>query len=90
MEKNSIEKNLSEIEIYLVITMAEDFAIIDTHVTLSRGSAILKAYDMYYDHKDTEDYCTVFVDTWKNGIMIKSEHIDDNEKLIVGYENYNV
>ena len=89
MENESIEKNLNEIEIYSVIAF-ENFDIVDNYVDLNRGSAILKAYDMYYDGKDIMGHYDVFIDTWKNGILIKSEYIDNNEKLVVGYENYNV
>ena len=89
MENESIEKNLNEIEIYSVIAF-ENFDIVDNYVDLNRGSAILKAYDMYYDGKDVMSHRDVFIDTWKNGILIKSEYIDNNEKLVVGYENQDV
>ena len=90
MENKSIEKNLNEIEIYLV-TAFENFDMIDNYVTLNRSSAILKAYDMYYDGKDVTSHYDVFIDTWKDGIIVKTEYIDsNNEKLVVGYENYNV
>ena len=90
MENKSIEKILNEMEIYSVVAIADNTDTIDNHVTLNRNLALLKAYDMYYKRKDAEYYYTIYVDTWKNDVMIKSEYIDDNEKLVVRYENYNV
>lgn len=91
MENKSIEKNLNEIEIYSVIAF-ENFNIVDNYVTLDRGLAIFKAYDMYYDGKDVMSHYDVFIDTWKGGVRIRTEYIDssNDEKLVVGYENYNV
>lgn len=90
MENNSIEKNLSEIEIYSVIVVTKDFNIVDNHVTLNRDLAVFKAYDMYYDGKDAMSHYDIFIDTWKDGVLIKVEYIDSKEKLVVGYENYNI
>lgn len=89
MENNSIEKNLSEIEIYSVIAF-ENFNIVDNYVTLDRGLAIYKVFDMYYGGKDAMSHYDVFIDTWRDGVRIKTEYIDSEEKLVVGYENYNV
>ena len=89
MENKSMEKNFSEIEIYSV-TAFENFDIVDNYVDLNRGSAILKAYDMYYDGKDIMGHYDVFIDTWRDGVIVKSEYIDREGKLVVGYENYNV
>lgn len=90
MENKSIEKNLNEVEVYLVVAMTNDYDIIDNYVILDRGLAVSRAYDMYYEHKDNFDYCAVFVDTWKNGVMIKCECIDGNENLVVEYEKHNI
>ena len=90
MENKSMEKNLNEIEIYSVTVLVEDFGIPDNHVTLNRYSAIIKAYDIYYKYRDTEDYYNVFIDTWKNDVLVKSEYIDSEKNLSVLYENRNV
>ena len=89
MTNKSIEKNLSEIEVYSVIAF-ENFDIVDNYVDLNRGSAVLKAYDMHYDGKDVMGHYDVFIDTWRDGVIVKSEYIDREGKLVVGYENYNV
>lgn len=88
MENKSIEKNLNEIEIYSV-TAFEGFNMMGNYVTLDRCSAIMKASGMYYEGKDITSNYDVFIDTWKDGIIVKSEYIDNNEKLVVVYENYN-
>lgn len=90
MRKNSIEKNLNEIEIYSVIALIEDSSVPDSHVTLNRYSAIIKAYDIYYKHRDTKNHCNVFIDTWKNDVLVKSEYIDEERNLALFYENHNV
>lgn len=91
MESKSIGKNLNEIEIYSVIVLIEGSSVLDSHVTLNRYSAMIKAYDMYYKHRDTKNHCNVFIDTWKNDVLVKVEYIDDNnENLVVWFENHNV
>lgn len=90
MENNSIEKNLSEIEIYSVTAIGEDFSMEGNHVTLDRGKALSKAYDMFYECEDSPLYYDVFIDTWKNDELIKVESIDSNGNIVVNYENYNV
>lgn len=90
MENKSIEKNLNEIEIYSVIAMAESYDIVDNYIILDKSLAVSKAYDMYDEHKDNFDHYAVFIDTWKNGVMIKCEYVDSNKNLVVEYENHNV
>lgn len=85
-----MEKNFSEIEIYSVIAIAEDFSMEGSHVTLDRGKALSKAYDMFYECEDSILYYDVFIDTWKNDVLIKVESIDSNGNIVVNYENYNV
>ena len=90
MENKSMEKNLNEIEVYSVTALVESRDVPDNHVTLNRYSAIIKAYDMYYRYKDTGDYYNVFIDTWKNDVLIKTEYIDRERNLVVWFENHNV
>ena len=51
---------------------------------------MLKAYDMYYDGKDIVSNYDVFIETWKDGVIIKSEYIDSKGKLVVKYDKHNV
>lgn len=90
MENNSIEKNLSEIEIYSITALVENRGVPDSHATLERGLAVMKAYDMYHRHKDNGDNCIVFIDTWKNEMLIKTEYINREENLAIWFENHNV
>lgn len=90
MENNSIEKNLSEIEIYSVTAIGEDFSMEGNHVTLDKGKALSKDYDMFYECEDSPLYYDVFIDTWKNDELIKVESIDSDGNIVVNYENYNV
>ena len=85
-----MEKNLNEIEIYSVTAIAEDWSMEGNHVTLYRGKALSKAYDMFYECEDSPLYYDVFIDTWKNDELIKVEHIDSNGNIEVNYEKYNV
>ena len=90
MENKSIEKNLNEIEIYSVVVVTEDYRIESTHVTLDRGKALIKAYDMYYKSQPCQPCYNVFIDTWREDVVVKTEYIDSNGKVVVRYENYNV
>lgn len=90
MENKSIVKKINADKIYSVIGVVENRSLPDNYVTLDRSSAILKAYGMYYDGKDVISHYDVFIDTWKNGIIVKTEYMDNNEKLVVGYENQDV
>ena len=90
MENKSIGKNFNEIEIYSVIAIGEDYSMEGNHVTLDRGKALSKAYDMFYECEDSPLYYCVCIDTWKNDILIKIESIDSNGNIVVNYENYNV
>lgn len=81
---------MSETEIYSVVVVTEDYKIESTHVTLDRGKALIKAYDMYYDCQDYQPCCNVFIDTWRDDVIVKTEYIDSNGKIVVRYENYNV
>ena len=85
-----MEKNFNEIEIYSVTAIGEDFSMEGNHVTLDRGKALSKAYDMFYECEDSILYYDVFIDTWKNDELIKVEHIDSNGNIEVNYEKYNV
>lgn len=85
-----MEKNFNEIEIYSVTAIGEDFSMEGNHVTLDRGKALSKAYDMFYECEDSPLYYNVFIDTWKNDELIKVESIDSNGNIVVNYENYNV
>ena len=85
-----MEKNLNEIEIYSVTAIAEDWSMEGNHVTLDRGKALSKAYDMFYECEDSILYYDVFIDTWKNDELIKVEHIDSDGNIVVNYEKYNV
>ena len=88
MESKSIGKNLNEIEIYSVIVLIEGFSVPGSHVTLDRYSAIMKAYDIYYKYRDTKNVATIFIDTWKNDVLVKSEYIDEERNLVIFYENH--
>lgn len=90
MENNSMEKNFNEIEIYSVTAIGEDFSMEGSHVTLDRGKALSKAYNMFYECEDSPLYYDVFIDTWKNDELIKVESIDSDGNIVVNYENYNV
>ena len=90
MESKSIGKNLNEIEIYSVIVLIEGFSVPGSHVTLDRYSAIIKAYDIYYKYRDTKNHCNVFIDTWKNDVLVKSEYIDEERNLVIFFENHSV
>lgn len=90
MENKSIGINLNEIEIYSVIAIGEDYSMEGNHVTLDRGKALSKAYDMFYECEDSPLYYCVCIDTWKNDILIKIESIDSNGNIVVNYEKYNV
>lgn len=89
MENNSIEKNLSEIEIYSVVVMTDN-CMESNHVTLDREKALVKAYDAYYKSQGCKPSYSVFIGTWKYDVVVKVEYIDDNGNLVVRYENYNV
>ena len=90
MENNSMKNNLSEIEIYSVTAMGEGFSMEGNHVTLDKGKALVRVYDMYYKSQGCKPCYDVFIDTWKNDELIKVESIDSNGKIVVNYENYNV
>ena len=85
-----MENNFSEIKVYSVTAIAEDWSMEGNHVTLDRGKAISKAYDMFYECEDSILYYDVFIDTWKNDELIKVEHIDSDGNIVVNYEKYNV
>lgn len=85
-----MEKNFNEIEIYSVTAIGEDFSMEGNYVTLDRGKALSKAYDMFYECEDSLLYYDVFIDTWKNDELIKVESIDSDGNIVVNYENYNV
>lgn len=85
-----MENNFNEIEIYSVTAIGEDFSMEGNYVTLDRGKALSKAYDMFYECEDSLLYYDVFIDTWKNDELIKVESIDSDGNIVVNYENYNV
>lgn len=84
MENKSIEKNLinNGIEIYSVTTMFPNGEILENFVTLDRKLAVEKAFDMDEVYREFDaDSHNVFIDTWKDNKMIKTECIVDG-KLI--------
>lgn len=89
MENDSIEKNLSKTEIYSVIVMADDFVTACTYVTLDRRKALVRAYDEYYKCQPCQPCYNVFIDTWRDDVLIKVEYIDNNGNLVVD-KDYNV
>ena len=90
MENNSMKKNLSEIEIYSIVVMTDNFSIKSNHVTLDRGKALVMAYDAYYKSRGCKPCYNVFIDTWRDDVIIKVEYIDSNGNIEVNYEKYNV
>lgn len=82
MENNSIGKNSIDngIEVYSVTAMFPNGEILGTFITLDRKLAVEKAFymDEAYHEFDMDSY-NVFIDTWKDNEMIKTECIYDGE-----------
>lgn len=79
MENKSIEKNLIDdgVEVHLVMAVSPNGETLENFVTLDRKLSVEKAFDMY----ETYNPQTVFVETWRDDVMIGLGYILDG-KLI--------
>ena len=79
MENKSIEKNLidDDVEVYLVMAVSPNGETLENFITLDRKLSVEKAFDMDGVYNPQ----TVFVETWRDGVMIGLGYILDG-KLI--------
>lgn len=79
MENKSIKKNSinNDVEVYLITAMSDCAETLENFVTLDKKLAVEKALDMY----DCYSQQNIFIDIWKNNVIIKTGYIIDGELI---------